>query len=171
MVPCELMLATLDDGRRVAGWFAYDDLGRRLMKEQGYRIGDRGRFFLKQIRDLMRWRFAHVLGTWLADNHEMFTGMTAHDALKHLQFKSRIGCDVLRWKLEGFTATVYTPKSLNFTTMKEQEFRGYWDGGAEGRGQGGWIGWIRDELYDGMDNATIEEVEFMITGERATWRE
>lgn len=148
-----------------------DDVAARACRERGMTIGSEWKAEIKQVRNLYLFRFAHLLGGWLVDNHELFVGLGAHDALKKLQVKSGIGCDQMRWKLEGFTAVVYQPLSLAFDLMDEGEFRTYWDGGIEARGQGGWLGWIRRELYADMEAPRIEELEFMVTGERDLWRE
>lgn len=160
-----------ETGEERLAMVALDDVASRACRERGFRPGDQVKAEIKMVRNLYHWRFAHLLGGWLADNHEMFEGIGAHDALKRLQVKSTIGCESLRWKLEGFTAVIYKPLSLAFDLMDESEFRHYWDGGVEARGQGGWLGWIRNTLYAGMEAPKIEELEFMITGERDLWRE
>lgn len=159
----------VDTGETVGALIPLDDVALRACRERGMTTGSQWKMDAKRVRNLAQWRFAHLLGGWLADNHEMFIGLGAHAALKKLQMKSGIGCDSLRWKLEGFTAVIYQPLSLAFDVMDEGEFRSYWDGGQEARGNGGWLGWMRTHLYAGMDAPTVDELEFMITGERVEW--
>lgn len=159
-------------GEVVGALVPYDDVAARSMRERGFVIGSMWKGEFKQPRDIRLWRRAHMLGGWLADNHEMFMGLGQHEALKRLQSKSGIGVDTVRYKVPGmFTIVRHEPLSLAFDKMDEGQFREYWDGGQEMQGQGGWIGWMRNRLYRGMNAPTVAEIEYMVTGERNLWGE
>src|SRR5687767_12248474 len=68
-------------------------IDRRSMRERKFGVGKQLRATLRQDRNPMFWRKAHVLGGWLADNVETFSGCDMHTALKKLQELSGIGCE------------------------------------------------------------------------------
>lgn len=157
-------------GEVVGALVPLDEIAARSMRERGFTIGSEWKGEFKQVRDIRLWRRAHALGGWLADNHEMFVGLGQHEALKWLQSKSGIGCNSVRYKIPGFATIVrHEPLTLAFDRMEEGQFREYWDGGQEMRGQGGWIGWMRHRLYQGLNAPTVAEIEYMVTGERDLW--
>lgn len=137
---------------------------RRSMKERKFHVGKQLRASLRQDRNPGFWRKAHLLGGWLADNVEAYSGLDQHAALKKLQEASGIGCDEETYSLDlgayGLhTGTRRVPRSLNFDDMDEGEWNLLWDGGT---GEGGWIGWLRREVFGGLDQASREEVEELI---------
>lgn len=157
-------------GEVVGALVPLDDVAARSMRERGFTVGSEWRGEFKRPRDIKLWRVAHALGGWLADNHKKFTGLDQHAALKRLQALSGVGCNTVRYKIPGlYTIVRHEPLTLAFDAMDEGQFRQYWDGGLEHRGNGGWIGWMRHRLYAGMDAPTVAELEFMITGERDLW--
>lgn len=135
-------------------------IDRRSMRERKFTVGKMLRATLRQDRNPMFWRKAHVLGGWLADNVEAFTGCDMHSALKKLQELSGIGCETVEYDIPGVGKLTRTEaESLNFSEIDEGRFNELWDGGS---GHGGWIGWLRREVFGGLDAASREEVELII---------
>jgi hypothetical protein len=160
---------------------------RRSMRERKFNIGKKLRATLRQDRNPKFWGKAHVLGGWLADNVEWCQGLDMHAALKRLQERSGIGCDTRQINASPIVDAILTAAetllgeaarrmlaavlpelktieiteaaSLNFDDMDEGEFSLLWDGG---NGEGGWIGWLRREVFGGLDAASREEVELII---------
>ena len=137
------------------------DIDRRSMKERKFHVGRMLRATLREDRNPMFWRKAHVLAAWLADNVESFAGLDTHAALKQLQTASGIGCEVEEFDMPalGIKGTRTVAASLNFSDMDEGEFTTLWDAG---NGEGGWIGWLRREVFGGLDATSREEVESII---------
>lgn len=149
-----------DTGELVGALVPDHPIDRRSMKERKFYVGKQLRATLRQDRNPMFWRKAHVLGGWLADNVEMFQGLDMHSALKRLQEKSGIGCEVEEFDIPGFGKGSRTiASSLNFDDMDEGDFNLIWDGG---NGDGGWIGWLRREVFGGLDQVSREAVELII---------
>lgn len=135
-------------------------IDRRSMRERKFFTGKQLRATLRQDRNPMFYRKAHVLGGWLADNVEAFAGLDMHAALKRLQELSGVGCETVDYDIPGVGKLTRTEaQSLNFSDMDEGEFSTLWDGGT---GEGGWIGWLRREVFGGLDAASREEVELII---------
>jgi hypothetical protein len=132
----------------------------RSCRERGIRIGQVFRSTLRRERNPRFYRKAHVLSGWLADNVEAFHGLSQHDALKKLQELSGIGCESVEYDLPGIGKLTRTePESLNFFDMDEGRWNELWSGGT---GDGGWIGWLRTEVFGGLDAASREAVELII---------
>lgn len=132
----------------------------RSMRERKFTVGKELRATLRQDRNPMFYRKAHVLAGWLADNVEAFAGLGQHDALKKLQEHSGIGCEAVEYDLPGIGKLTRTEaESLNFADMDEGRFNELWSGSD---GHGGWIGWLRREVFGGLDAASREEVELII---------
>jgi hypothetical protein len=132
----------------------------RSMRERKFTTGKQLRATLRQDRNPMFYRKAHILAGWLADNVEAFSGLGMHDALKRLQELSEIGCETVDYDLPGIGNVSRTEaESLNFGDMDEGRFNELWDGG---NGDGGWIGWLRREVFGGLDSTSREEVELII---------
>lgn len=173
----EVAKVTLETGETVGALIPLDDVALRACRERSMTIGSQWKAEVRQVRNLQLWRFAHLLGGWLADNHEVFAGDTAHDAIKRLQRLSGVGCTTTRSDIRDrdgdllYRVVSHQPLSLAFDLIDEGTFRAFWDGGVEARGNGGWLGWMRHHLYAGMDAPDVEELEFLITGERDLWRE
>lgn len=157
-----VMRVVLPETGEVIGALVPDhDIDRRSMKERKLYVGKMVRATLREDRNPMFWRKAHVLGGWLANNVEMFEGLDMHVALKRLQEKSGIGVEVEEFQVPeiGLKGTRTVAASLNFSDMDETEFTTLWDGG---NGEGGWIGWLRREVFGGLDATSREEVEAII---------
>lgn len=132
----------------------------RSMRERRFTVGKELRATLRQDRNPMFYRKAHVLSGWLADNVEAFSGLSQHDALKKLQELSGIGVESVEYDLTGIgKLTRAEAESLNFADMDEGRFNELWSGAD---GHGGWIGWLRREVFGGLDAASREEVELII---------
>lgn len=132
----------------------------RSMRERRFTVGKELRATLRQDRNPMFYRKAHVLSGWLADNVEAFSGLSQHDALKKLQELSGIGVESVEYDLPGIGKLTRTEaESLNFADMDEGRFNELWSGAD---GHGGWIGWLRREVFGGLDAASREEVELII---------
>ena len=132
----------------------------RSMRERRFTVGKELRATLRQDRNPMLYRKAHVLSGWLADNVEAFAGLSQHDALKKLQELSGIGVESVEYDLPGIGKLTRTEaESLNFADMDEGRFNELWSGAD---GHGGWIGWLRREVFGGLDAASREEVELII---------
>jgi hypothetical protein len=135
----------------------------RSMRERGFRVGVQLRAELKQARNPKFNALAHVLGGWLADNTELFAGNTQHDALKLLQELSGIGVVVERFEIPGWgNGTRTIAESLNFDDMDEGRFRELWDGGIEAHGNGGWLGWLRLNVWGALSAEQTVNVERLI---------
>lgn len=149
-----------DTGELVGAMVPSHPVDRRSMRERKFTTGKQLRATLRQDRNSKFYRKAHVLAGWLADNVEDFSGLSQHDALKALQEKSGIGCESVEYDLPGIGKLTRTEaESLNFWDMDEGRFSELWDGGT---GEGGWIGWLRREVFGGLDASSREEVELII---------
>lgn len=158
----QVMQVTIPEtGESVGALVPLHPIDRRSMRERKYRVGTELRADLRASRNVKFWRKAHVLSGWLADNVEMFSGKSQHDALKFLQEKSGIGCALVEYDLPGFgKMTRAEAEPLDFDQCDEGRFTELWDGG---NGEGGWIGWLRREVFGGLDEVSREEVERIIT--------
>lgn len=126
----------------------------RSMRERKFTVGKELRATLRQDRNPMFYRKAHVLAGWLADNVEGFAGLGQHDALKKLQEQSGIGCEAVEYDLPGIGKLTRTEaESLNFSDMDEGRFCELW---------GGWIEWLRRECWGELDSMSVQEVEALI---------
>jgi len=133
---------------------------RRSMRERKFHVGKQLRGAMRQARNPKFYRKAHVLSGWLADNVDAFAGLSQHDALKRLQELSGIGCVQAEYDIPGVgKLTRSEAESLNFEDMDEGRFVELWSGAD---GEGGWIGWLRREVFGGLDQASREEVELII---------
>ena len=133
----------------------------RSMRERRFTVGKELRATLRQDRNPMFYHKAHVLSGWLADNVEAFSGLSQHDALKKLQELSGIGVEVEEFDMPalGIKGTRTVAESLNFADMDEGRFNELWSGAD---GHGGWIGWLRREVFGGLNEVSREEVELII---------
>lgn len=149
-----------DSGELVGCLVPTHPIDSRSMRERRFTVGKELRATLRQDRNPMFYRKAHVLSGWLADNVEAFSGLSQHDALKKLQELSGIGVESVEYDLPGIGKLTRTEaESLNFADMDEGRFNELWSGAD---GHGGWIGWLRREVFGGLDAASREEVELII---------
>lgn len=155
-----MKLVNPETGELIGALVPDHPIDRRSMKERKMFAGKSVRATLRQDRNPMFWRKAHVLGGWLADNVEAFSGCDMHSAIKRLQELSGVGCETVEYDLPGVGKLTRTEaQSLNFSDMDEGEFNSLWDGGT---GEGGWIGWLRREVFGGLEATSREEVELII---------
>lgn len=155
-----MKLVNPETGELIGALVPDHPIDRRSMKERKMFAGKSVRATLRQDRNPMFWRKAHVLGGWLADNVEAFSGCDMHSAIKRLQELSGVGCETVEYDLPGVGKLTRTEaQSLNFSDMDEGEFSSLWDGGT---GEGGWIGWLRREVFGGLEATSREEVELII---------
>ncbi len=149
-----------DTGEMIGALVPDHPIDRRSMKERKLNVGRMVRCTIREDRNPMFWRKAHVLGGWLADNVESFAGLDMHQALKKLQERSGIGCESVDYDLPGIGKLTRTEaQSLNFSDMDEGEFSALWDGG---NGEGGWIGWLRREVFGDLSEESRLDVEAII---------
>lgn len=100
-----------------------------LLKERGYREGNKVRAELKQPRDLAKHRRVHRLGQLVAQSLDKFQGMDAHSAIKKLQGDAGVCCTEEFFDL-GTLGRVsrLIPESLAFDEMPEERFLEFWRG-------------------------------------------
>lgn len=100
-----------------------------LLKERGYREGDKVRAELKQPRDTAKHRRVHRLGQLVAQNLDKFQGMDAHSVIKKLQGDAGVCCTEEFFDL-GTLGRVsrQVPESLAFDEMPEERFLEFWRG-------------------------------------------
>jgi len=155
-----MKLVNPETGELIGALVPDHPIDRRSMKERKFHVGKQLRASLRQDRNPGFWRKAHVLGGWLADNVERFHGLGMHGAIKKLQELSGIGCETVEYDIPGVGKLTRTEaESLNFDDLDEGAFALLWDGGT---GDGGWIGWLRREVFGGLEAASREEVELII---------
>jgi hypothetical protein len=149
-----------ETGEEIGALVPTHEIDRKSMRERKYTVGKELRAELKQARNPKFFRKAHRLGGWLAENTEKFHGLSQHEAVKKMQEWSGIGCESVKYEIPGVGSLVRNEaESLNFDDMDEGRFTELWDGG---NGDGGWIGWLRREVFGGLDQVSREAVELII---------
>ncbi|MDH1009983.1 DUF1367 family protein [Pseudomonas nicosulfuronedens] len=104
-------------------------IDRFLLKERGYKRGDKVRAELKLPRNLKFHRLVHALGRMCVEQIEDFHGLLAHDAVKRLQRETGLCCDVQTIDLPGIgKLDVAVAQSLSFDSMDEASFRELYQG-------------------------------------------
>ena len=88
------------------------------MQDKKYKNGDLIKAKLTKPRKAGTNKNAHQIGKYMTMHHDSFTHMSAHTALKYLQIKSRVACDVFG---KGDEAVVI-PWSLEYDSMDEGDF-------------------------------------------------
>lgn len=149
-----------ETGEEVGALVPDHEIDRRSMRERKYTTGTQLRADLKESRNVGFFRKAHVLGGWLADNVEAFSGLSHHDAVIRMQELSGIGVEQEEFDIPGFgRGTRTVAEKLDFESMDEGRFNELWAGAD---GHGGWIGWLRREVFGGLDEVSREAVELII---------
>jgi len=116
--PEKLMLKVIKGGFAPA-----DAYTARKLRDRKYSMGDIVAGTISKPRNPKFWRLAHGLGALVAENIESFSGMDAHRVLKRLQREALIACDEFAFMVPGCgMVTQYTPRSLSFESMSEEEF-------------------------------------------------
>ena len=105
------------------GFQPADAYTTRKLRDRKYSMGDIVAGTISKPRNPKFWRLAHGLGALVAENIESFSGMDAHRVLKRLQREALIACDEFAFMVPGCgMVTQYTPRSLSFESMSEEEF-------------------------------------------------
>ena len=105
------------------GFQPADAYTTRKLRDRKYSMGDIVAGTISKPRNPKFWRLAHGLGALVAENIESFSGMDAHKVLKRLQREALIACDEFAFMVPGCgMVTQYTPRSLSFESMSEEEF-------------------------------------------------
>ena len=100
-----------------------DAHSQQRLRERGYRVGDVLAAELVKPRSPGFWRLAHRIGTLCVESIDAFQGLTAHQAIKKLQFDAGIGCDITETEIPGLgTLVSRQPRSLAFESMEQGEF-------------------------------------------------
>lgn len=101
-----------------------DSLAASRLRAKGYSLNDVVFAEIKKPRNPKFHRLAHRIGSLVAENIDVFTGMSAHDVLKRLQWEANIGCEeVVVQEANGDIRLIRWPQSLSFESMDEGEFR------------------------------------------------
>jgi len=102
----------------------FDDMAAAMLRAKGYGMGDVLQADLSKSRNPAFHRFAHQLGSLLAENLDAFEGVNSHAVLKRLQIEANVGCDEMALMFPGVGPCVYrVPRSLSFGSMDEAEFK------------------------------------------------
>lgn len=100
-----------------------DAHSQQRLREKGYRVGDILAAELIKPRHPGFWRLAHQVGTMCVQNIDSFNGLTAHQAIKKLQFDAGLWCDITETEIPGLGVLVSKqPRSLSFENMDQGEF-------------------------------------------------
>ena len=100
-----------------------DDMAASRLRAKGYNLNDVVFAEIKKPRNPKFHRLAHRIGTLVAENIDVFTGMNAHDVLKRLQWEANIGCEeVVVQEANGDIRLIRWPMSLSFESMDQGLF-------------------------------------------------
>ncbi|MES2488534.1 MAG: hypothetical protein V4607_01995 [Pseudomonadota bacterium] len=122
----------MEDGSFVAA----DDISASHLRRKKIRRHSIVRLVVSQPRDYPKWKKAHELGTYIANNLEDFSKFQlpnnrtdSHGALKHLQALSGVECEESFVKLStGDNMMIRTPRSLAFDEMEEGQYQAAYSG-------------------------------------------
>lgn len=134
--PIYLVVRRLVDpasGEEVGALVPANLIDQRLLKERKFHVNREVRAELKQPRNPQFHRLAHAVGHLLVDNVDEFHGKGAHDALKAVQAKAGVCCDVEKIVLDLGTLGRHeieraVPRSIAFDEMEEDEFSTLFNG-------------------------------------------
>lgn len=123
----------LETGEQIGALVPAHPIDRRLMRERKFHVNREVRAELKQSRNPGFHRLAHAVGNLLSDNVEEFRHLNGHDALKQVQAKAGVCCDVEKLVLDLGTLGRHTvdrsiPRSIAFDEMDEAEFKELFEG-------------------------------------------
>ena len=100
-----------------------DAHSQQRLRERGYRVGDVLAAELIKPRHPGFWRLAHRIGTLCVQNLEAFHGLSAHQAIKKLQFDTGLWCDITETEIPGLGVLLSKqPRSLAFESLDQGEF-------------------------------------------------
>ncbi len=118
-----------DTGEVRLALVADSGIDKFLLKERGYKSGDKVRAELKQPRDLVKHRRVHRLGQLVARSLDAFQGMDAHSVIKKLQGDAGVCCQEEFFDLGSLgRVSRSVPESLAFDEMPEERFLEFWRG-------------------------------------------
>lgn len=93
------------------------------LREKGLRVGDIVSVELRKPRNPGFWRLAHSIGAMCVRNLDDFSGLSAHQALKKIQFDADIECERTETVIPGVGVMIHRkPKSLSFESMDQASF-------------------------------------------------
>ncbi|RUR26822.1 hypothetical protein ELY33_17085 [Vreelandella andesensis] len=159
--PIHLRLEILrdDNGNQRAAWVAASATDATAMRERGYKPGAVTRADMKQPRNIGFHRLAHAIGGLIAEHIDDFNGMGQHEAIKELQFKSGIECEVTRTEIPGIgILESKQPRSLAFSAMEQERFYKFVASVCEYIAQGYWPQCTPEQIED-MASAMISREE------------
>lgn len=103
--------------------FPPDEQNTLKLREMGLAIGEIVHAKLTKPRNPRFHNLVHRLGQLCVQNIQGFESLTAHKAIKRLQYESGIGCEEMSANIPGVgVATIRYPKSLSFEDMDDIEF-------------------------------------------------
>lgn len=116
-------------GEEFMGWRAYAGDDALAMRELGLAEGQESSAEFSLKRNLKNFRQAHKLAEFVRDNADVFPiNMDSHSVLKAIQRDANIECDDRITEIDLGTLgkhkiIIREPKSLNFSTMKQEVWR------------------------------------------------
>lgn len=171
-------------GETRLGLFATHPIDARLLKERGYKQGDEVRIEIAYANNPKFFRLAHAIGALLKDNVDGFQNGDAHDALKEIQRRANVCCEVqlqdarpvvqgvlaaveallgagARQVLEPALETITTievtvAESIAFDEMPPERFRTFFEGLTD---------YIDNEIAPGLTDDVRAEYHLMVAGE------
>lgn len=114
-------------GEEVGALVPMDGIQHRLMRERKFRVGQRLRAELKQERDYPKHKLMHKIGGLLVDNVDGYEHMDCHEAIKDVQAKAGVCCDLEKFVIDlgqfgRHEVERNIPRSISFDEMEEDEF-------------------------------------------------
>lgn len=101
-----------------------DSMASERLRAKGYAVNDIVFAEIKKPRNPGFHRLAHRIGTLVAENIDVFWGMSAHNVLKRLQWEANIACEeVVVQDSDGEIRLIRWPQSLSFESMDQGEFK------------------------------------------------
>lgn len=101
-----------------------DSMAAARLRAKGYAMNDIVFAEIKKPRNPGFHRLAHRIGTLVAENIDVFSGMTAHNVLKRLQWEGNIACEeVVVQDADGEIRMIRWPLSMSFESMDQGEFK------------------------------------------------
>lgn len=101
-----------------------DDMAASRLRAKGYHLNDVVFAEFKKPRNPKFHRLAHRIGSLVAENIDVFSGMTAHNVLKRLQWEGNIACEeVVVQDADGEIRMIRWPLSMSFESMDQGEFK------------------------------------------------
>jgi len=100
-----------------------DERTKERLREYGFGLGEIVHAKITKPRNPRFHNLVHKLGQVCVENLEGFEHLTAHRAIKRLQYECGAGCDEMTANVPGVgPVTVRYPKSISFADMDDVEF-------------------------------------------------